>query len=69
MMHGNTKLKPGFGLRKIKKKCKAIPLQAWTGPEGSRKVEDPPDFKTVGTLRSPNRQYRRCIIPQAVNTV
>jgi hypothetical protein len=29
-------------------KSKAIPLQAWTGPEGSRKVRLP-DFKTNGT--------------------
>jgi hypothetical protein len=27
---------------------KAIPLQAWTGPEGSRRLRFP-DFKTVGT--------------------
>jgi len=27
---------------------KAIPLQAWTGPEGSRKLRLP-DFKTVGS--------------------
>jgi hypothetical protein len=27
---------------------KAIPLQAWTGPEGSRRLRYP-DFKTVGT--------------------
>ena len=27
---------------------KAIPLQAWTGPEGSRSSRLP-DFKTVGT--------------------
>jgi len=26
---------------------KAIPLQAWTGPEGSRRLRLP-DFKTVG---------------------
>jgi len=25
-----------------------IPLQAWTGPEGSRRLKLP-DFKTVGT--------------------
>jgi hypothetical protein len=31
----------------IKKKCKAIPLQAWTGPEGSRRLRLP-DFKTIG---------------------
>jgi hypothetical protein len=29
-------------------KCKAIPLQAWTGPEGSRRLRLP-DFKTIGT--------------------
>jgi len=27
---------------------KAIPLQAWTGPEGSRRLRLP-DFKTVST--------------------
>jgi len=27
---------------------KAIPLQAWTGPEVSRRLR-PPDFKTIGT--------------------
>jgi len=31
-----------------KGKGRAIPLQAWTGPEGSRRL-GPPDFKTVGT--------------------
>jgi len=30
------------------KKVKAIPLQAWTGIEGSRRVRFP-DFKTMGT--------------------
>ena len=30
-----------------KVKGKAIPLQAWTGPEGSRRLRLP-DFKTVG---------------------
>jgi hypothetical protein len=30
------------------KNGKAIPLQAWTGPEGSRRLRLP-DFKTVGT--------------------
>jgi hypothetical protein len=29
---------------------KAIPLQAWTGPEGSRRLKLP-DFKTIGTWR------------------
>jgi hypothetical protein len=32
----------------IIKTGKAIPLQAWTGPEGSR-MWRLPDFKTVGT--------------------
>jgi hypothetical protein len=34
----------------IKGKCKgkAIPLQAWTGPAGSRGLRLP-DFKTIGT--------------------
>jgi len=31
-----------------KGKSKAIPLQAWTGPEGSRRLRLP-DFKTIGT--------------------
>jgi len=29
-------------------KGKAIPLQAWTGPEGSRRLRLP-NFKTIGT--------------------
>jgi hypothetical protein len=29
-------------------KGKAIPLQAWTAPEGSRRLRLP-DFKTIGT--------------------
>ena len=29
-------------------KGKAIPLQAWTGSEGSRRLRLP-DFKTIGT--------------------
>jgi hypothetical protein len=32
----------------ISKKGKAIPLQVWTGPEGSRRLRLP-DFKTIGT--------------------
>jgi len=31
-------------------KGKAIPLQAWTRPEGSRRLRLP-DFKTIGTWR------------------
>jgi hypothetical protein len=30
------------------KKSKPIPLQAWTGPEGSRRLKLP-DFTTIGT--------------------
>jgi len=33
---------------RVKGKDKAIPLQAWTGPEGSRWLRFP-DFKTFGT--------------------
>ena len=33
---------------KVKGKSKAFPLQAWTGPEGSRRLRFP-DFKTIGT--------------------
>ena len=33
---------------KAKVKGKAIPLQAWTGREGSRRFRLP-DFKTIGT--------------------
>jgi len=32
----------------LKGKGKAIPLQAWTGPEGSRRLRLP-DFKTIYT--------------------
>jgi hypothetical protein len=34
--------------KKVLKIGKAIPLQAWTGPEGSGKLRFP-DFKTIGT--------------------
>ena len=34
-------------ISKVKVKVKAIPLQAWTGPEGSRSLRLP-DFKTIG---------------------
>jgi len=40
-------MEPGLCMQE-KAKGKAIPLQAWTGPEGSRKLRLP-DFKTVGT--------------------
>jgi hypothetical protein len=31
-------------------KVKTIPLQAWTGPEGFRRLR-PSDFKKIGTFR------------------
>jgi hypothetical protein len=34
--------------RPIATKGKAIPLQLWTGPEGSKRLRLP-DFKTIGT--------------------
>jgi len=40
--------KPSLTL--LDKGKKAIPLQAWTGPEGSKRLRFP-DFKTIGTLR------------------
>jgi len=35
-------------IKQGKGKGKAIPLQAWTGPESSRRLRVP-DFKTIGT--------------------
>jgi len=35
-------------INEYKGKGKTIPLQAWTGPEGSRSLRLP-DFKTIGT--------------------
>jgi len=37
-----------IGVDNEKESEKAIPLQSWTGPEGSRRFRLP-DFKTVGT--------------------
>jgi hypothetical protein len=37
-----------YHLGRSKGKGKAIPLQAWAGPEGSRRLRLP-DFKIVGT--------------------
>jgi len=45
-LYKNVALAELFG--KGKGKDKAIPLQAWTGPEGSRKLRLP-DFMTIGT--------------------
>ena len=45
-----------FLCKKGKRKRKAIPLQAWTGPEVSRRLRLP-DFKTVGTFFFFFRRY------------
>jgi hypothetical protein len=37
-----------FYWHRYKGKGKAIPIQAWTGSEGSRRLRLP-DFKTIGT--------------------
>jgi len=53
MVHKKTHVKPTAKATNKKKKqklVKAIPLQAWTGPEGSRRLRFP-DFKTFGTRR------------------
>jgi hypothetical protein len=52
--------KRNYGLRELMKndiisyykryKVKAIPLQAWTGPEGSRRLRLQ-EFMTIGTCR------------------
>ena len=39
-----------FHLHRRVGKGKAIPLETWTGPEGSRRLRLP-DFKTIGTWR------------------
>jgi hypothetical protein len=43
-----TKVVPYIYVVKVKVKFKAILLQAWTGPEGFRRLRLP-DFKTIGT--------------------
>ena len=48
-MHYNRSLKCSYkGLIIEYYKAKAIPLQAWTDPVGSRSLRLP-DFKTIGT--------------------
>jgi hypothetical protein len=44
----DTSIDLGVTRGRIIVKVKAIPLQAWTGPEGSRRLKLP-DFKTIGT--------------------
>jgi hypothetical protein len=41
-------LESTLGPKHVKGKGKAIPLQAWTGPEVSRRLRLP-DFKAIGT--------------------
>jgi len=43
-IHNSTPLTPIL----VKRIGKAVPLQAWTGPEGSRNFRLP-DFKKIGT--------------------
>ena len=43
-------MNPLHPVSSVKVKGKAIPLQAWTSPEGSRRLRFP-DFKTFGTWR------------------
>jgi hypothetical protein len=48
-MYQLAKTKGNFiPMHTIEAKGKAIPLQAWAGPEGSRRLRLP-DFKTFGT--------------------
>ena len=50
-LHFHSRASPcAITFQLVKVKGKAIPLQAWTGPEGSRRLRLP-DFKTVGTWR------------------
>ena len=44
--HKITFQKQTSSVRK-KKKGKAVPLQAWSGPDGSRKLRFPPDYMTT----------------------
>jgi len=37
-----------LGMAHLLRRVQAIPLQAWTGPEGSRRLRLP-DFKTIDT--------------------
>jgi hypothetical protein len=48
LITANKNLKSDIDIRIYIKKGKVIPLQAWTGPEGSRRLRLP-DFKTIGT--------------------
>jgi hypothetical protein len=48
-MHGSMNIKKNiYEIIRNVRKDKAIPLQTWTGPEGSRRSRLP-DFKTIGT--------------------
>jgi len=46
----NVTINTESGTEKSRTRVKAIPLQVWKGPEGSRRLRLP-DFKTVGTWR------------------
>jgi hypothetical protein len=53
----------------IVKKCRAVPLQAWSGPEGSRKLRFP-DFMTTaqGGSKVVSLTYRPPL-PQEIHLV
>jgi hypothetical protein len=49
VMWGQERHTEKLALKKVKQgKGKAVPLQAWTGSEGSRRFRLP-DFKTIST--------------------
>jgi hypothetical protein len=45
-LNNGSDITPHYSLSKGKGKGKAVPLQAWSGPEGSRKLRFP-DFMTM----------------------
>jgi hypothetical protein len=50
MLYPLEKILLFYSISFCKGKDKTIPLQAWTGPEGSRRLRLP-YFKTIGTRR------------------
>jgi hypothetical protein len=42
------RLRPKYNATILRRKVKSIQLQAWTGPEGSKRLRLP-DFKTIST--------------------
>jgi len=52
--------------RKIKGKCKAVPLQSWRGPEGSRKLRFPDFVKTAQDGGRLSAICTGCLYPQEI---